>query len=149
MVALFLVWPTLKAINLWVAQDWGSKCVCIGLVMTMSIKVWIPFLMSTMSTRRQEELNMVEKCNYSRPMWKLTSYVITTKMLWIASWVPMCSLPLAQCKRWISIGLLGCVHTHQKIPIILKYGNPNFIRSTMKKFGENYQKAGKFNRIIS
>jgi hypothetical protein len=68
-----------------------------------------------MSTHLQKELSVVEgsTCNYFHPTWKPLSHTMTTKMLWITSWVPVHSLPWAQCKKWIPIGSMGCVHTHQ------------------------------------
>jgi hypothetical protein len=51
-------------------------------------------------------------------MWKPTSHEMATKVSQIASWVPMHLLPGAQCKRWILIGSMGCVHTHQGMPAI-------------------------------
>jgi hypothetical protein len=82
-------------------QDWGSKFVRVGLVMITSTKVRMPFLVSTMSTHQQKELNVVEgsACNYSCPTWKLAFCAMVAKMLQIASWVPMSLLPRTQCKR--------------------------------------------------
>jgi hypothetical protein len=60
--------------------------------MTTSSMVQIPFLMSTMSTHQQEELNVVDEsaCNCSSPTWKPTSWItMVTKVLRIASWVTM------------------------------------------------------------
>jgi hypothetical protein len=63
--------------------------------MTTLAKVWIPSIISTMSTHQQEELNVVEgsACNCFCPMWKPTSHVMATKVLQIASWVLVRSLP--------------------------------------------------------
>jgi hypothetical protein len=52
-------------------------------------------------------------CSYFRPMWKLASCAMVTKVSQTTSWVPMCSLPWAQCKKWIPIGSMGCVHTYR------------------------------------
>jgi hypothetical protein len=60
-----------------------------------------------------EELKVVKGngCSCFRPTWKLWSRVMAPKVLQTTSWVFMRSLPWAQCKRWIPIGSLGCVHT--------------------------------------
>jgi hypothetical protein len=50
---------------------------------------------------------------------------MATKVSQITSWVFMCSLPWAQRKKWIPIGLMGCVHTNQRILIIEGWGSPN------------------------
>jgi hypothetical protein len=84
-------------------------------------------LVSTMSIRRRKELNMFEgsTCSCFYPTWKLTSHTMATKVSQITSWVFMCSLPWAQRKKWIPIGLMGCVHTNQRILIIEGWGSPN------------------------
>jgi len=85
----------LEAINPWVVQDQGNTSICVGLVMTMLIKVQMPFLVSTMLTRQQEELNVFERsaCSYFHPTWKPTLSAMVAKVLQIASWVPVCLLP--------------------------------------------------------
>jgi len=57
---------------------------------------------------------MAEKnsCNFC-PTWKSTSCAMVTKVLQITSWVHVCSLGWAQCKKWMPIKLMGCVYTHQ------------------------------------
>ncbi len=57
----------------------------------------------------------------------------------------MCSLPWAQHKRWISISSMGCVHTHQKMPIIEGWGNPNCVWKT----GEDNWKVEKIGRATN
>jgi len=74
-------------------------------------------------------------------MWKLASHIMVVKVPQIASWVPMCLLPWAQCKRWIPIGLMGCVHTHQKT--LEGWGSPNHIWNVMQKTRKNNWKTGK------
>jgi hypothetical protein len=75
--------------------------------MTMSTKVQIPTLVNIMLTCQRKELKMAKgsTCNCSQTMCKPTSHAMVTK-------VPMRSLPWAQCKRWIPIGSMGCVHAH-------------------------------------
>jgi hypothetical protein len=111
--------------------------------MTMLIKVRMLSLVSIMSTYWQKELNVVEgkACSYFRPMWKLASRVMVTKVSWNASWVAVRSLPYH--KRWIPIGSMGCVHTHQGIPAIEGWGSPNHVWIVIKKIGENNWKDGK------
>jgi len=46
-----LGWATSEATNLWVMQDWGNKSTHVMLAMTMLPKVWMPYLVSTMSIR--------------------------------------------------------------------------------------------------
>jgi hypothetical protein len=73
--------------------------------MIMSIMVRIPYLVKTMLIRRRKELNVVEgiTCNCLCPTWKLTSHVMATKVLQIASWVHVHSLSWVQRKRWTPI----------------------------------------------
>jgi hypothetical protein len=101
--------------------------------MTTLAKVWMPYLVSTMLIRWQEELNAVEgnACNYSCPMWKPSFCTMATKVSWIAWWVLVCLLPWAQHKRWIPIGLMGCVHTHRRMPTIEGWVNPSCIQSVV------------------
>jgi hypothetical protein len=146
-----LAWVASEATNPWVAQDWGSKSIRVGLVMTMLAKVQMPSLISTMSIHRREELNVVERnaCNCCCPTWKPTFHAMVAKMLWIASWVPMCSLPWTQCKRWIPIGSMGCVHTNQGLFTIEGWGNISRIWNVLQKSKEDNQKARKIGRTVS
>jgi len=104
-----------------------------------------------MSIHQQEELNVVERntCNYSCPMWKLASYAMVAKVSQITSWVPMCSLPWVQCKRWIPIGSMGCVHAHQRISAIEGWGNPSHVWSVVEKTREDNWKVGKIGQIVN
>jgi len=63
---------------------------------------------------QQKELGVAKGivCSYFHPMWKPTSCTIAAKVLQTTSWVPVHPLPWAQCKKWIPIGSMGCVHTH-------------------------------------
>jgi hypothetical protein len=63
--------------------------------MTTPTRMQMPSLVSTIPTHQQEEMNVVEEsnCNCSHPMWKLAFRVMATKVLQIASWVPVHSLP--------------------------------------------------------
>jgi len=65
------------------------------------------------------------------------------------SWVLVCLLPWVQRKRWIPIGLVGCVHTRHGRPIIKRCGNPSCIQSIVEKIGENNQKAKKISQVIN
>jgi hypothetical protein len=40
---------------------------------------------------------------------------------------------------------MGCVHTHQKIPTIEGWGDPNYIQSIVKKTKEDNKKVEKIN----
>jgi hypothetical protein len=105
-----LIWATLETSNPWIVQGRRSKFVQVGLAMTTLVRMRMPSLVSTMSTHRQKELNVVEEsaCDCSHPTWKPTFDTMVTKVSQIASWLPMCSLPWTQLKRWIPIGLMGC-----------------------------------------
>jgi hypothetical protein len=94
---------------------------------------------------------MVERntCNYSHPTWKLTFHTIKAKVSWITSWVPIYLLPWAQCKRWIPIGLMGCVHMHQMITTIERWSSPSHIQSVVEKTKEDNQKARKINWVVN
>jgi hypothetical protein len=111
----------------------------------------MPYLISTMSIHRRKELNVVERnaCNCCCPTWKPTFHAMAAKMLQITSWVPMCSLPWTQCKRWIPIGSMGCVHTHQGLFTIEGWGNISRIWNVVQKIGEDNQKAKKIGRVVS
>jgi hypothetical protein len=74
---------------------------------------------------------------------------MVTKVLQIASWVPMCSLPWTQCERWIPIGSMGCVHTHRGMPTIEGLGSPSRVRNVMQKIGEDNREAWKIGQVIS
>jgi hypothetical protein len=88
-------------------------------------------------------------CSYFRPTWKLASHAMVAKVLWTASWVHVCSLPWAQCKRWIPIRLMGCVHTHQRIFTIGGWGIPSCIWNTTKKIEKASQSQKKIGLIVS
>ncbi len=111
----------------------------------------MPSLVSTMLIRRREELNVVEGSvgNCFCPMWKPTFRAMVAKVSWIASWVPMRSLPWTQHKRWIPIGSMGCVHTHQGMPTIEGWGSPSCIQNVVWKIGEDNRKVGKTGQVIS
>ncbi len=113
--------------------------------MTTLTKVQMPSLVSTMLTCEWEELNLFEGNTSScfRLAWQ------PSKVSWTTSWVPMCSLPWAQCNRWIPMGSMGCVHTHWRIPAIEGWGSPSYIWSTMKKIGEVSWKLRKVGQIVS
>jgi len=119
--------------------------------MTTLAKVRMPFLVNTMLIHWWKELNVVKgnTCNCSHPTWKLTSHIMATKVLQIASWVLVCSLPWAPHKRWIPIGSMGCVHTHQKMFIIEGWGSPSHVRNVVQKIREDNQKVGKTSRAIN
>jgi hypothetical protein len=148
---LSLAWVPSGVANLWLAQYQGSKFVRVELVMTMLVKVRMPSLVSTMSTHRQKELNVVEgnACNCSCPTWKLASHIMATKVSWIPSWVPVRSLPWTQRKRWIPIGSMGCVHTHWGMLTIEGWDSPSRVWNVMQKTREDNQKDGKIDRTIS
>jgi len=93
----------------------------------------------------------VEKntCNYSCPTWKLASCTMAAKVSWITSWAPVHSMPWAQHKRWISIRLMACVHTHWGIHNVEGWGNPSHVRNVVENTKEDNQKVGKINQVIS
>jgi hypothetical protein len=111
----------------------------------------MPFLVSTMSIHRQKELNVVERnaCNCSCPTWKLASHTMMAKVSRIPSWVPVRSLPWAQHKRWIPIGLMGCVHTHWRMLAIEGWDSPSHTWNAMQKTREDNQRDGKIDWTIS
>jgi hypothetical protein len=119
--------------------------------MTTLAKVRMPFLISTMSTHQWEELNVVKRntCNYSCPTWRSTSRTMAAKVSRIASWVLVHSLSWAQRKRWIPIGSMGCVHTHQRILTIEGWGSLSHIQKVVEKIGEDNWKARKTSRVVS
>jgi hypothetical protein len=129
-------------------EKWSTH---FGLIMTMSTKVRMSSLVSTMSTHQQEELNVVEgnTCNCSCPTWKQASHTMMEKVSQIASWVPMHSLPWAQHKKWIPIGPMGCVHTHRGMPTIKGWGRPSCIWRAMQKIRKNNRKVGKTNQVVN
>jgi hypothetical protein len=102
-----------------------------------------------MLTRQWEELNVVEgsACNYFHPTWKPTSRVMATKVSQIAPWVLMCSLPWAQCKRWIPIKSMGCAH--RGMPTIEGWGSPSHVQSVASKIEEDNRKVGKIGWVVN
>jgi hypothetical protein len=144
-ITLSLVWVTSKATNPWIPQDWGSKSTHIGSPVTTPIRVWTPSLVNIMLIYWQKEWNVVERsrCSCFHPMWKLTFCAIAAKVLWITSLVPLCSLPWIQCKKWIPIRLIGCVHKHQKILVIERLCNLSCVWNVTEKIGENNWKVRK------
>jgi hypothetical protein len=119
--------------------------------MTTLIKVWILSLVNTMLSRQREELKVAEgnTCSCSHPIWKLASRTMMAKVFWTTSWVPVCSLPWAQCKMWIPIRSMGWVCTHQGRPTIEGCGSPSYIWSVMEKIREDNWRAGKIGWAIS
>ncbi len=113
--------------------------------------MWTPFLVNIMSIHWWEELNVADKnaCNYYCPTWNLTSCAMAIKVSQTMSWVPLCSLPWVQCKRWIPIRSMGCVHTHWGRPAIERCDSLSYIQSTMETIGEDNQKVGKIGQIIN
>jgi len=89
------------------------------------------------------------ECSCFHPTWNLTFHAIMTKASWIPSWIHMCSLPWVQCKRWIPIGSMGCVHTNQNITTSEKCSSLNHIWNIVEKTREDNWKAKKIDRIIS
>jgi hypothetical protein len=81
-------------------------------------------------------------CNYFRPTWKPTFHAMAAKMLQTSSWVPMHLLPLVQCKRWVPIGSMGCVHTHWGKPIIENAEGKVAPEMLWKKMGKIIERLG-------
>jgi hypothetical protein len=119
--------------------------------MTTSIKVRMPSLVNTMSTHWREELNVVKRssCNCFHPMWKLTSYAMAPKVSQTASWVLMHSLSWTQRKRWILVGSMGCVHTHQRMFTIEGWGSLSRVQNVVEKTRENDRKVKKTSWVVS
>ncbi len=117
----------------------------------MLAKVWVPFLVSTMSIRLQKELNVVEgnACNCFCFTWKLTYRVMVAKVSGITSWVLVPLLAWKQCKRWIPIGSMGCVHTHRGMHAIDGWGGPSRVRSAMQKTKKNNWNVRKIDWVVS
>jgi hypothetical protein len=84
-------------------------------------------------------LNMVERSAYNCfcAMWKLAFHTMRTKVSQIVSWVSMCSLLCTQCKKWTSIKLMGCLHTHWMKPTIERYNNMSCELNVVKKIRKN------------
>jgi hypothetical protein len=117
----------------------------------MSIRVWVPYLVNTKSTRQWKELNMVEESasNYFHPTWKLAFHTMVTKVLRMTSWILVCSLPWVQCMKWIHARSMWCVHTHQTRPKIKGCDTPNHIENIVEKTNENNWKDRNIGWIIS
>jgi hypothetical protein len=78
-----------------------------------------------------------------------SQHLVATKVSRIASWVSVCSLPWTQHMRWIPIGLMGCVHTHQGMLTIEVWGNLSCVWSDVEKIKENNRKARKIGWVVS
>jgi hypothetical protein len=74
---------------------------------------------------------------------------MAAKVLQIASWVLMGLLPWTQRKRWIPIGSMGCVHTHQGMLVIEEWGSPSGIWSDVQRIGEDNWKVGRTSQVIN
>jgi hypothetical protein len=111
----------------------------------------MPSLISIMSTRWWDKLNVVEgsACNCSHLTWKPTSCAMATKVSQITSWVPVCSLTWVQRKKWIPIRLMGCVHTHWKMLAIKWWGGLNYIQSDVENTREDNRKVKKISRAMN
>jgi len=146
-----LVWIASEAANLWIVQNRGSRFAHVGSIITTSTKMRIPFLVNTMSICWWKESNVVDEsaCNCYSPTWKLTSCAMATKVSHIPSWVPLCSLPWTQLKKWIPIGSMGCVHTHWGRPSIEGCGSWNCVQNDVEKIGEDNWKVRKIGWTIS
>jgi hypothetical protein len=125
----------------------GSKSTHVGSTMTTSpmttlVKAWMSFLLNTMLIHWQEELNLVDRNACSSPciVWKSTFSTMTAKVFWITSWIYVRLLLWMQHKRWIPIGLMGCVHTHQKILAIEGWNISNHVQNIVKKLKKMIQK---------
>jgi hypothetical protein len=70
-------------------------------------------------------------------------------VFWITSWVPMCSLPWTQRKRWMPIRSMGCMYTHWKMFAIEGWGSPSRIRNVVEKIGEDNWKVGKIGQGVN
>ncbi len=81
--------------------------------------------------------------------WKPAFHAMVAKVLQIGSWVSRAFVAMSACKKWIPIGLMGCMHTHWKMFEIEGWGNPNHVWSAMKKIRENNRKVGEACRIVS
>jgi hypothetical protein len=88
-------------------------------------------------------------CSCFHPMWKLAFHTMEAKMSWIASWVLMHSLPWVQCKRWILIRSMGCVHTHWGRLVIDGCGSLNLVWSNVENIGEDSLKVRKIGWAIN
>ncbi len=104
-----------------------------------------------MLIHQQEELNVVERnaCNCFCPKWKLISCATMAKVLQITTWVLVCSLPWLQCKRWIPIGSMGCVHAHGRKLTIEGWGSPSHVQSVVEKNKEKNWKVVKIGQAIN
>jgi hypothetical protein len=99
-----------------------------------------------MSIRQQKELNVVEgnACSYFCPTWKPASHAMPTKVSQTTSWIPLCSLPWSQCKRWID---RWDVCTCTKGYLQLRDGVIQVM--FIEKIGEYNRKVGKINWTIN
>jgi hypothetical protein len=133
------------------AQYQEYKFVHVGLAMKTSTRVWMPFLVGTISICQWEKLNVVEGsvCNSSHPTWKLTFRPMATKVSQIASWILVYSLLWMQHKRWIPIGSMGCVYRHRRILAIEGWSSPNCVWINMEKNVEDNWKVEKIRQVVS
>jgi len=152
MIALFFSLNNIEGNKSLSCEDQGNKSVGVGLAMTMSAKVWMLYLVNTMSIHQWKELNVIEgsTCSCFHHTWKPTFHTQRQQRCGeIASWVHVCSLSWEQNKKWIPMGWMGCVFTHRGIFAIEGWGNPSCVQSVVEKIRENNQKVGKIGRIIS
>jgi hypothetical protein len=121
------------------------------ITLTTLVKMQISSFMSTMFIHQWEELNVVKGSAYNcfNPMWKPTSCAMAIEVWWTSSWVLVHSLPWVQCKRWIPLKLMGCMHTHQGRHTIKGCDNPSHVWSNVEKTREYNWKDKKTYQDIS
>jgi len=78
-----------------------------------------------------------------------SQHFVAAKVSWITSWVLVCLLPWTQHMKWIPIGSMRCVHTHQGMPTIKRWGSPSYVQSAVEKTREDNQKLKKIGWIVS
>jgi hypothetical protein len=113
--------------------------------MTMSTKVQMPYLVTTMSIFRQEKLNVVEgiACNCSHPTWKPTSCGskgVVNYIMGSIAFVAMCTTYEVDTHK--VDGMCG-MHT------IEGWDSPSCVRSVVEKTREDNWKARKIGWVIN
>jgi hypothetical protein len=121
------------------------------IALTTLIRVQISFFVSTMSIHRSKELNVAKgsACSCFHPMWKSTSHTMVAKKSWTSSWILVDSLPWVQCKKWIPVRLMGCMHTHQGRLAIERCNSPSGVWNNVRKTREDNWKDKKIYQGMS
>jgi hypothetical protein len=121
-----------------------TKYAWIRSTMIMSTKMWISFVINTISIHCYDDWrNGVERmCVHLCKTWNPTSLTMEVKKFQIASCVVVRSPPWAQWSRCIFIGSMAWPHMHRERPQAMGWRRPNLVHSVEEKMLKAILKDG-------